>query len=185
MEGIEKRMEKIMRDYLLPAGYEFQKVATDFERLSIGKELFDQDALIALAKSKDNNELHDLMERFATYVLPNYDDPQSVQHEIRSAVVSAVKQARETPTRPIETPFGAHPGYNLEQIVGVAADILDRLRYINEEAIEATFEAICELFSGTKSDEERNRLLLLTENLSKNNLDIWKQAGPLVQHLLV
>ena len=34
MQGIEQRMEKIMHDYLLPAGYEFQKVATDFERLS-------------------------------------------------------------------------------------------------------------------------------------------------------
>jgi ppGpp synthetase/RelA/SpoT-type nucleotidyltranferase len=185
MQGIEQRMEKIMRDYLLPAGYEFQKVATDYERLSIGKELFDQDALTALANSKDNNELHDLMERFATYVLPNYDDLQSVQHEVRSAVVTAVKKARETPTRPIETPFGAHPGNTVEQIVSVAADILDRLRYLNEEAVEATFDAICELFPGAKSDEERKRLLLSAENLSKNNLDIWKQAGPLVQHLLV
>ena len=148
MQDIEQRMEKIMRDYLLPAGYEFQKVATDFERLSIGKELFDQDALTALANcSKDNNELHDLMERFATYVLPNYDDLQSVQHEVRSAVVTAVKQARETPMRPIETPFGEDPGHTVEQIVSVAANILDRLRYLNEEAVEATFDAIMRALS--------------------------------------
>lgn len=189
MQGIEQRMEKIMRDYLLPAGYEFQKVATDFERLSIGKELFDQDALTALANCKDNckdnNELHDLMERFATYVLPNYDDLQSVQHEVRSAVVTAVKQARETPIRPIETPFGEYSGHTVEQIINIAADILDRLHYLNEEAVEATFDTICELFKGAKSDEERKRLLLSAENLSKNNLNIWKQAGPLVQHLLV
>jgi ppGpp synthetase/RelA/SpoT-type nucleotidyltranferase len=185
MQGIQQRMQKIMRDYLLPAGYEFQKVATDFERLSIGKELFDQDALTAILNSKDNNELHDLMERFATYVLPNYDDLQGVQYEIRSAVVAAIKQARETPTRPIETPFGANPGYTVEQIIDIAADILDRLRYLNEEAIEATFDAICELFRGAKSEGERMRLLLSAENLSKNNLYTWKQAGPLVQHLLV
>ncbi|MDI6853883.1 MAG: RelA/SpoT domain-containing protein [Deltaproteobacteria bacterium] len=182
MQQIEQRMEKIMRDYLLPAGYEFQKVVTDFERLSIGKELFDQDALTAFANSKDNNELHDLMERFSTYVLPYYDDLQSVQHEIRSAVLTAVKQARKTPTRPIETPFGAHPGFTVEQVVGVAADILDRLRYLD---VEATFNAICELFSGAESDEERKRLILSAEHLSKNNLDVWKQVGPLVQHLLV
>ncbi len=186
MEGIEQRMEKIMRDFLLPAGYEFQKVATDFERLSLGKELFDQDALTALANSKDNNELRDLLERFATYVLPYYDDLQGVHHEIRSAVVSAIKQARETPMRPIDnTPFDALPGYTVEQIVSVAADILDRLRYLNEETVEATFDTICELFLGAKSDDERKRLLLSAENLSKHNLDIWKQAGPLVQHLLV
>jgi ppGpp synthetase/RelA/SpoT-type nucleotidyltranferase len=185
MQGIEQRMEKIMRDFLLPAGYEFQKVLNDFERLSSGKKLFDQGALNALSICEDNNKRYDLLQRFATYVLPNYDDLQSVQHEVRSAVVTAVKQARETPMRPIETPFGAHPGYTVEQIVSVAADILDRLRYINEEAIEATFDVICKLFPGAKSDEERKCLLLSAENLSKNNLDIWKQAGPLVQHLLV
>jgi ppGpp synthetase/RelA/SpoT-type nucleotidyltranferase len=182
MQGIEQRMKKIMYDYLLPAGYEFQKVATDFERLSIGKDLFNRDALTALANCKDNNELHDSLERFGTFVLPNYDDLQSVQHEVRSTVITAVKQAREMPTRPIETPFGAYPGYTVEQIVNVAADILDRLRYFD---VEATFNAICQLFHGAKSDEERKRLFLSAERLSKNDLDIWKHVGPLIQHLLV
>jgi ppGpp synthetase/RelA/SpoT-type nucleotidyltranferase len=186
MQGIEQRMKKIMRDYLLPAGYEFQKVATDFERLSIGKELFDQDALTALANCKDNNELHNLLERFATYVFPYYDDLQSVHHEIRSAVVSAIKQARETPMRPIDnTPFDALPGYTVEQIMRLADAIVDRLRYVNEEAVEATFDAICELFPGAKSDEERQLLLQSAKNLSEHELDVWKQVGPLVQHLLV
>ena len=186
MKSIEQRMEKIIRDYLLPAGYEFQKVTTDFERLSLGKELFDQDALTALANCEDNNELHDLLEKFATYVLPYYDDLQSVHHEIRSAVVSAIKQARETPMRPIDnTPFDALPGYTVEQIMRLADAILDRLRYVNEEAVEATFDAICELFPGTKSNEERRLLLQSAKNLSEHELDVWKQVGPLVQHLLV
>jgi ppGpp synthetase/RelA/SpoT-type nucleotidyltranferase len=129
MQGIEQRMKKIMHDYLLPAGYEFQKVATDFERLYSGKELFDQGALTALASCKDNNERHDLLERFGTYVLPNYDDLKSVHPEIRSAVVSAIKQARETPMRPIDTPFGALPGYTVEQVMSVAINILNQLRH--------------------------------------------------------
>ncbi len=185
MRSIEKRMETIMRDFLLPAGYEFQKVVNDFERLSSGKELFDRDALNALSDCEDNNARHDLLERFATYVLPHYDDLQGVHAEIRSMVVSTVKQTRKTPTRAIETPFGTLPGHTIEQIVDVAADILDRLRYLDEEAVAATFDAICELYPGAKSDEERQRLLQSAKNLSKHELDVWKAAGPRVQQILV
>ena len=48
MDSIEARLNKIMDQYLLPAGYEFQKVQHDFQRLMQGKELFDRDALAAL-----------------------------------------------------------------------------------------------------------------------------------------
>jgi ppGpp synthetase/RelA/SpoT-type nucleotidyltranferase len=37
MSGIRTRMAAIMRDHLIPAGYEFQKVAVDFARLASGK----------------------------------------------------------------------------------------------------------------------------------------------------
>jgi len=49
MQSIEDRMVRIMDDYLLPAGYEFQKVQHDFDRLMQGKILLDRDALNALA----------------------------------------------------------------------------------------------------------------------------------------
>lgn len=185
MQGIEKRMETIMRNFLLPAGYEFQKVLNDFERLSSGKDLFEQGALNALVECNDNNARHDLLQRFATYVLPHYDDLRSVQSDIRSAVVTAVKQSRETSTRFIETPFGTLPGHTVEQIVSIVADILDHLRYLDEEAVEATFDAISDLFLGAISDEERKRLLQSAKDLSKHKLDVWKEAGPLVQRLLI
>ena len=185
MHAIDKRMEKIMREFLLPAGYEFQKVVDDFERLSRGKELFDQGALNALSNCDDNNARHDLLERFATYVLPHYDDLQSLHAEIRSAVVSAVKEARKTPTRKIETPFGTLPGHTAEDILDIATDILNRLRYLGVEAVEATFDAICELYPDANSDAERQCLLKSAKNLSKHELNVWKEAGPLVQQILV
>jgi hypothetical protein len=181
-QSIEKRMQTIMRKFLLPAGYEFQKVLDDFERLSAGKEVFDQGGLEALADCDDNNARHDLLERFAKSVLPIYDDVQSVYPDVRASVIAAVKEARKTPTRPIETPFGALSGHSVEQIVDIAADILEKLRYVD---VEAAFDTICELFPGAQSDEERKRLLQLAEHLSKHELEVWKQAGPLVQSILV
>ena len=44
-EAMEQRFQRIMKTYLLPAGYEFQKALDDYERLISGKQLFDRGAL--------------------------------------------------------------------------------------------------------------------------------------------
>jgi len=182
MQGIEERMQTIMRKYLLPAGYEFQKVQNDFERLASGKELFDSGALAALSDCDNNNARHELLEQFSSYVLPNYDDIQAVYPEIRSAMIDTVSKARATRTQTIETPFGDLPGKTSEDVAEIAADILERLRYVD---VVATFDTLCELYPGSQSDEEERRWLLLAERLAHHELEIWKQAGPIVQSLLV
>ncbi len=182
MRGIDERMRNIMRKFLIPAGYEFQKVQSDFERLSSGKDLFERGALAALADCADNNARHELLERFETYVLPNYDDIKSVYPEIRSALVATVQEARATLSRPIETPFGNLPGKTADDVADVVAEILKRLRYVD---VEATFNSICELYPGAQSDEERQRWLRAAERLGHHELEIWKQAGPIVQSVLV
>jgi len=182
MQGIEQRMKSIMRDYLLPAGYEFQKIVDDFERLSSGKQLFDAGALQQLGNCEDNNARYELLHRFKEYVLPSYDDLGKVQAEVREAVVATVQRAYVTEPRPIETPFASLPGESIETILKVAADILDYLRYFD---VEAAFDAICVLFAGAPNDHVRKRLLSSAETLSKHQLDIWKEAGPVVQLRLV
>jgi ppGpp synthetase/RelA/SpoT-type nucleotidyltranferase len=182
MQAIEERMKKIMREYLLPAGYEFQKVLTDFERLSSGKELFDRGALNALVECADNNAWHERLQHFVTYVLPYYDDIAGVQSEIRRVIVTAVKQARVAPIRPIDTPFGHMPGRTTEDIVEIAGDVIDQLRYTD---ISATFDALCELYKGAQTVKERNRWVRSAEALAMHNLDVWRQVGPEVQSHLV
>jgi ppGpp synthetase/RelA/SpoT-type nucleotidyltranferase len=181
-EAIQLRLRTLMRTYLLPAGYEFQKVLDDYERLMSGKELFDRGALKALAECDDNNARLELLERFRDYVLPNYDDPVSVYPEIKENIVAAIKEARLAKPRMIETPFGNYPGATAERVVEVAAEILRHLRYV---AIEITFDAICELFPSAQTDGERKHLLQLAEHLAQHNLDAWKQAGPIVQTILI
>jgi ppGpp synthetase/RelA/SpoT-type nucleotidyltranferase len=182
MQGIEERMKKVMRDYLLPAGYEFQKVIDDFERLLNGKQLFDEGALRQLGSCEDNNARYELLHRFKEYVLPSYDDLGKVQIEVRQAVVAAVLQAYMTEPRPIETPFASLPGESVETVLKIAADILDYLCYFD---VESTFEGICILFALAPNDKVRKRLLSSAESLSKHQLDIWKEAGPVVQLRLV
>lgn len=181
-DAIKARLQTIMKTHLLPAGYEFQKALDDFERLMSGKEILDRGALKALAECLDNNARVELLERFRDYVVPYYDDPASVYPEIKEQLVTAAKAARLAKVRPIETPFGNLPGSTAERVVEIATDILRHLRYVS---IEITFDAIVELFPGADTDEERKHLLKLTEKVAEHNLDVWKQAGPAVQTILL
>jgi hypothetical protein len=74
ISSIEARLNKIMDEYLLPDGYEFQKVQHDFQRLMQGKELFDRGMIEAQDACTDNNERHEILRSLHEYVLPNYDD---------------------------------------------------------------------------------------------------------------
>ncbi|HXM48131.1 MAG TPA: RelA/SpoT domain-containing protein [Pyrinomonadaceae bacterium] len=181
-EAIERRFETIMKTYLLPAGYEFQKAISDYDRLISGKQLFDSGALKALSDCADNNARLELLERFRNYVLPNYDDPVSVYPEIKDSIIAAIKAARLTKPREIETPGGNFPGVSVERVVKVASEILGQVRYVS---IEGTFEAICDVFPGALDDTERKHLLDLIHELAVHELEVWKRAGPMVQVTLV
>ena len=142
-----------MKTHLLPAGYEFQKVLDDYERLRSGKELLDRGALKALAERDDNNARYDLLERFRDYVLPNYDDPRSVYPEIKDQLVAAVVATRQTKPRPRETPFGNFPGIAADRIVEIVCDILVHYRYVD---IDITFDAICEFIPAPRAPKNES-----------------------------
>jgi ppGpp synthetase/RelA/SpoT-type nucleotidyltranferase len=181
-DGIKSRMQKVARKYLLPAGYEFQKIASDFQRLIEGKALFDGDALEAIVEAADNNVRAEALETFAENVLPLYDDLQAVYPEIIARLVAAADRARTTPPAAIETPYGTLPAKAYSDIVKAIADILTRYRYID---VEATFDALRTLYGWAGSEVERKPLLDLGKALAKHQLHVWRQRGPIAQAILV
>jgi len=185
MKSIDERMVSIMRDYLLPAGYEFQKVVTDFERFSAGKELFDNKPLYTLRQSDNNNERFDILSRFLDTVLPNYDDIDGYQDEIRKAMVDVVQAARSSSPQAIETPFETRAGRTAEDVSRLALDVIDQLRYLGEDAVRRTWFSLISIYPGALSDAERKRILDSVHGLAMNNLRVWDQAGPAVQAVVV
>ncbi len=183
-DGIKSRMQKVARKYLLPAGYEFQKITSDFQRLIEGKALFDDDALEAIVEAVDNNVRAEAIETFAENVLPFYDDLQTVYPEIVKKLVVAAGRARATPPVMIETPYGALPAKIYSDIVKAIADILTHYRYRYLD-IEATFDALRTLYGWAESAADRKLLLDLGKALAKHNLHVWRQHGPAVQAILV
>ncbi|MCZ2156519.1 MAG: RelA/SpoT domain-containing protein, partial [Bryobacterales bacterium] len=181
-DGIKSRMRKVARKYLLPAGYEFQKIASDFQRLIEGKELFDGDALEAIVEAPDNNVRAEALETFAENVLPLYDDPQAVYPDVVARLIAAADRARETPPAEIETPYGALPAKTYRDIVKAIADIFTHYRYVD---VDATFDALRTLYGWARSEDERKPLLELGKALAKHHIHVWRQRGPIVQSILV
>jgi Region found in RelA / SpoT proteins len=180
-QALDKRFKKIMDDYLRPAGYEFQKVQHDYERLMQGKTLFDRGAIETLESCDNNNERHKILSTLAEHVIPNYDDIKCVYPEIRRALAIAVQAARNTETKPIETPFGHFSGKTSKDVTLAAVGILNNLRYVD---IEATFHALIGIYKGEQNREVQKKIIDTIKHLAKYELDIWEQAGPYIQAVL-
>jgi ppGpp synthetase/RelA/SpoT-type nucleotidyltranferase len=179
-QDIEKRLVKIMNEFLLPAGYEFQKVQYDFDRLMEGKEVFERGEIEQLERSKNNNERYDSLQRIQK-LLPYYDDVAAIAPELLRACVDAIKKARSVELQPIETPFGNFEGHSLEYVVRVALEIIETIRYVD---IEATFRAYCDLYLTASDSAESDKIIQAVERLADNDFRVWRQVGFGVQNVL-
>jgi ppGpp synthetase/RelA/SpoT-type nucleotidyltranferase len=180
-QSIEKRMTRVMDEYLLPAGYELQKVQHDFERLMQGKALFDRGTLEALVQCDNNNDRHDTLSTIREYVLPNYDDVQGIYTELCQALVDAVRLARASAPKPIESAFGTLSGKTAEDVTTLALDILDDLRYAD---VERTFHSLAEIYGAVPEKDVRKHILQVVEHLTSYNINVWERVGPAVQYAL-
>jgi ppGpp synthetase/RelA/SpoT-type nucleotidyltranferase len=182
MGRIDRRMTRIMEDYLKPAGYEFQKVLDDFERLAAGKQLIDTEILNAIRSATDNNERERLIDQFRENVLPLYDDPSKDYPAIRATMLHAVEVATQTETVPQETGIGLMRGRTPEDVMRRAVSVLDDLRYVD---VGATFNAYITLFRWAASDAERKIIHDAVSRLAHYELQVWRRHGPAVQALLL
>ena len=181
MEAITKRFNNIMDKYLMPAGYEFQRVQHDYERLQQGKELFDRDAIASLLSAKNNNERYELLVSLKDDALPNYDDIAAIFSDLYEPLLGSAKLARSTPVEQIDTPFGKLKGKTSTDVLRVIVQIFDYLRYVN---IEETFNAYCELFEAETDTDVRKQILDSVKRLSEYEFKTWNQVGPQIQQSL-
>lgn len=182
MESIDNRFKQIMDKYLLPAGYEFQRVQHDYERLLQGKALFDRDVIGSLEAAKNNNERHELLSSLKEYALPNYDDIPAIYGDLRGPLVEAAKASRGVPVEPIKTPFGDLEGQTAADVTHIIVEIFDNFRYAD---VERTFSALCDIYRDEPDRNVRKHILDAVKRLAHYDLDVWRQVGPGVQLALV
>jgi ppGpp synthetase/RelA/SpoT-type nucleotidyltranferase len=181
MAAIDARMNLIMTKHLLPAGYEFQKVQNDLQRLASGKELFDRGALRALAACENNNERVELLERYQHYVLPNYADVRDEYPDILTALGETFVTAESAEVVPLDTPFGTLKGKDGSAVAEAAGSILDQLRYVD---IKLTLKFLLAMFAAARTDISRARWIKSAESLAGFDIDVWDRAGATVQLMI-
>lgn len=181
LKALDRRMKRIMDEYLRPAGYELQKAQADYKRLVEGRDLFDRDAFALLANSKNNNDREEILTTIADHLVPNYDDLASVYPRLRAAVLACVRAAQKAPVVPFEFAGGTIDGRTVRDVTGVAINILDGLRYVD---IGSTLQAWIELYRGTDDPDTQTKIADAAKRLAEYNLSIWKRAGPGVQQVL-
>lgn len=179
--AISGRMQKIMDDYLVPAGFDLQKVQKDYEHYMRGKTLYDQNPLAMLEKFSDNNQRHQLLSDFAEYVMPHIDDIQSMFPSILDGIEKAVQRARKTKTKPIVIGSVKFGGKNAKDVISAALEIIQDLRYVD---VEKNFNALVGMYRDEPDAENKKLILDVVEKLAEYHLEVWKKAGPAAQETL-
>ena len=184
VEAMRKRLRKVMREFLQPAGYAFEKIASDYARLREGKAMFDGDALAAIRNCADRNCLHDAIEGFSNYVLPHYDDYIAAAPEIIDTLGDAAIRAVAMSDVPLQTYFGEYPGTKPEAIITEVCRLLES-SYLLYADPERMFDLIIAMRVAAQSDDERKPVDDLTRRFAQHDRRAWRNVGPGLQRLLV
>lgn len=184
VEAMRKRLRKVMQEFLQPAGYAFDKIASDYEQLRDGKAMFDSDALGVIRGCTDRNCLDDAVEKFSNYVLPNYDDYIAAAPEIIDALSDAAIRAPAMPDVPHKFYFGEYPGTKSDAVIAKICRILESgyLLYANPERM---LDALIAMRQAAATEDERKPIDDLTRRFSQHDRRAWQQVGPGLQRLLV
>ncbi len=184
IKGIASRFSQIMDKYLIPAGYAFQKVQQDYERLLQGKELFDKGIANLLNNAQNNNERYEILAGLKDYVIPNYDnDNRSDAYDgLKDPLLRAVKSARMMEPVPIKTPNGTMDGFKTDSVTELVVEIVEELRYANSVG---TLQLLIDIYRDESSETIRQQAVNIVKKLSEYNIDAYNQVGPVLQMALV
>jgi ppGpp synthetase/RelA/SpoT-type nucleotidyltranferase len=169
LDEIKARMRRIAQEYLVPAGYEFQKVAADYDRLIEGKALADEKPLDAIVAAPDNNVRFDALVRFKELVLPLYDNLGESYPVVVDRLIAAAQAARATAPIAVETPYGNYAGKTFEQVLIPIGEILSYYRYVDPAK---TFAAALALDELAEAPDAAKGVIELVDRLTKFNFHL-------------
>ncbi|MBB3357044.1 MULTISPECIES: RelA/SpoT domain-containing protein [unclassified Novosphingobium] len=181
MQAINARMTEVMREHLLPAGYAFDKIARDFNRI-IKADAAAGETLATIASSTNNDELLGAFESADTLILPMITDNSGVFVELVPQIAAAVERVRGTKGKPINSIMGNFPGKTGEIVAKRAADLIGRGLYVDPKL---SFDTITRLYRGAGTDAERKIWADLGAQFASYTVDAWEKVGTGVQAFIV
>lgn len=181
LEAINERLKKVMREHLLPAGHDFDKIARDFDRIVRADASFES-TLKTIETSASNDELLGAFETFDTLVMPVMADGRDVFAKLIPRLADAVERVRGSEAGTVESAFGEFPGKSGEIVARRAADLLSRGWFVD---LKLSLQTLVRLYAGAQSDAERKIWADSGARFADHDLDTWQAAGPVVQQAIV
>lgn len=173
LEVIDTRLRKVMRDHLIPAGYEFDKIASDFERL-VSAERDTAPAIETLRTSQKKDEVIAAMETLRA-VMPMSADRRGWFVRLLDDIVSAVERFRGSGAEPVIADTSIFTGANATELARIASKLIDHHRFAD---LDATFDALLRLEAGATSEDECAIWLEMAEHFAEHDLEVWQNSGP-------
>ncbi|WP_019831079.1 RelA/SpoT domain-containing protein [Sphingomonas sp. PR090111-T3T-6A] len=181
LEQIEKRMIAVMRKHLVPAGHEFDKIARDFARIVKADQSVDEVRSV-LQDSNSNDALAEALEALDTAILPLLADRAEEFRKLVPMLVDVVERSRNSKPGQLETVFGMIAGKAGSAVARGVSSIITHHRLVDRPL---TFETLVRLFLGATDDAERKVWVDAATSFAEHSLEVWRQAGPMVQHEIV
>lgn len=181
LADIKARMDKVMREYLLPAGHDFDKIARDAHQLLEADQRF-AGVIDTLANSKDNGELGEAVGVLDDLILRQVDEPQALFLSQLPVLIDVVERTRGTPAGAIEAFLGPIDGRSGEDVALKVSRLIDDWRYADPNQ---TFAALLRLYAGAGSKAERKIWVDRAAEFSSHNLHVWKAHGPAIPRMIL
>ncbi len=182
MNSIDARLKKIMKEYLMPAGYEFQKVKKDYQSLVEGKKIHDEDVLRNLDSCTNNNDRYNVLEHYKNNSLPYFDDHMAIENEIFDVVTKGIETSRNVEVANIETEYGIVDGKTPYQVFKICIEILEHVRYINITRLQGI---LFDLYRVSISDKEKKEINDFIEEFCSYDIGVLNHLGLTVQITLI
>lgn len=179
---IKERFLRIMKDYLVPAGYELQKAQQEFEQLAKGRDFAERGIVEQLSEAKNNNERYDILIKIRDYVIPYYDHPEEFVAQLYGVLWEVVKTSIKSATVPIETPNGVFKGHDSKSVIRLVIELIDKSRFID---VAKAFSLLAEIFKLATDEQTHKQILKSVKSLSEYRIDIVQKYGPAVQKTLL
>ena len=183
LKSIGKRFKDTMRDYLIPAGINFQRIKKDYQLLVEGKTIYETNVLEDLINCSNNNERHSILRRYRIAVLPYLDDYKKAGNQIFDIAIKGIELSRiDKNVINIGTEYGVVDGRISYEVFKVCIEILESMSYLYTPRL---LGVLFEIFRSSVSEEEREKITEFIDKLSAYDTEMLNKIGLSTQTTLI
>ncbi len=172
---LKRRFVNVVEDYIKPAQHDINYIASSFEKLKKGTEIFNVNFFKNIKNAQSNNELFQNLKTLLSYV-EEYGDKTPDDVKLLEVIRSSLKKSRTLKKEPIKTAFGDLPGHDYVDIAEICLDILERLRFAYPKEV---FETLSRL-SVNESEKVKKKALDVAVKMAKYTF--WPKEKKIYYH---